>query len=79
MRALAEEGIEPEIVAGCSMGSLVGAAYIAGKLDALEEWARSLTWRKMAGFLDVSLTIGGLIEGKRIVSFPGWRASPLTS
>ncbi len=69
LRALAEEGIEPEIVAGCSMGSLVGAAYIAGKLDALEEWARSLTWRKMAGFLDVSLTSGGLIEGKRIVSF----------
>ena len=68
-RALADEGVEPDIVAGCSMGSLVGAAYIAGRLDVLEEWARSLTWRKMAGFLDVSLSSGGLIEGKRIVSF----------
>ncbi len=69
LRELAEEGVEPDIVAGCSMGSLVGAAYIAGKLDELEEWARTLTWRKMAGFLDVALTSGGLIEGKRIVSF----------
>ncbi len=69
LKALTEEGVEPDIVAGCSMGALVGAAYVAGKLDALEEWARALTWRKMTGFLDVSLTTGGLIEGKRIVSF----------
>jgi NTE family protein len=69
LKALAEEGVEPDIVAGCSMGALVGAAYVAGKLDALEEWARALTWRKMTGFLDVSLASGGLIEGKRIVSF----------
>jgi NTE family protein len=69
LRALAEEGVEPDIVAGCSMGALVGAVSLAGKLDALEEWARALTLRKAAGFLDVSLASGGLIEGKRIVSF----------
>jgi NTE family protein len=69
LRVLAEEGVEPDIVAGCSMGALVGAAYIAGKLDALEQWARALTWRKAAGFVDVSLSSGGLIEGKRVVSF----------
>ncbi len=69
LRALAEEGIEPDVVAGCSMGALVGAAYVAGELDALEEWAYSVNWRKMAGFLDVNLASGGLIEGKRIVAF----------
>ncbi|MGO9173133.1 MAG: patatin-like phospholipase family protein [Rhodomicrobium sp.] len=68
LRALAEEGIEPSIVAGCSMGALVGAAYVAGALDALEEFARSLTWPKIAGFFDVNPASGGLIEGKRIVS-----------
>ena len=51
------------------MGSLVGAAYIAGELDALEEWAYTVNWRKMASFLDVHLASGGLIEGKRIVAF----------
>ncbi len=69
LRALAEEGIEPDIVAGCSMGALVGAAYIAGELDALEEWSYTVSWRKVAGFLDVNLASGGLIEGKRIVAF----------
>ena len=69
LRALAEEGIEPDVVAGCSMGALVGAAYIAGELDALEQWAYSVNWRKVAGFLDVNLASGGLIEGKRIVAF----------
>jgi NTE family protein len=68
LRALAQEGIEPSAVAGCSMGALVGAAYVAGALDALEEFARSLTWRKIAGFLDVNPTSGGLIQGNRIVS-----------
>ncbi len=69
LRALAEEGIEPGIVAGCSMGALVGAAYVAGELDALEEWSYTVSWRKVAGFLDVNLASGGLIEGKRIVAF----------
>jgi NTE family protein len=37
LQALAKEGIEPDIVCGSSMGALVGAAYIAGELDALEK------------------------------------------
>jgi NTE family protein len=69
LRALAEAGIEPDVVAGCSMGALVGAAYIAGELDALEDWSCKLNWRTVAGFLDVNLASGGLIQGKRIVSF----------
>ena len=68
LRALAEEGVEPSIVAGCSMGALVGAAYVAGALDALEEFARSLTWPKIASFLDVNPARGGLIEGNRIIT-----------
>jgi NTE family protein len=67
LRELAEEGIEPTIVAGCSMGALVGATYVAGALNALEEFARSLDWRKIAGYLDVQPVSGGLIEGRRIV------------
>ena len=69
LRALEEEGIEPDIVAGCSMGALVGAVYAAGELDALEEWAYTVNWRKMASLLDVNLMNGGVIEGKRLMSF----------
>ena len=43
VRALKRHGIEPTIVSGTSMGALVGGAYLANKLDAVEEWAYSLT------------------------------------
>ena len=69
LQALIEEGIEPDIVCGSSMGALVGAAYIAGELETLEKWACSMEWRDIVGFLDIDLTSGGLIQGKRIMSF----------
>jgi NTE family protein len=33
LRALAELGVKPAIVCGCSVGAIVGAAYAAGNLD----------------------------------------------
>jgi len=69
LQVLGDEGIEPDIVCGCSMGALVGAAYIADELDAMEKWARSMSWREMADLIDIDLTSGGLIEGKRIMGF----------
>ena len=35
LRALARLGIEPDVVAGTSIGALVGACYAAEKLDEL--------------------------------------------
>lgn len=66
LNALAELGIVPDVVAGCSMGALVGAAHAAGRLAALEEWARGLTLARMAGMLDVGLTSGGLVRGREL-------------
>jgi NTE family protein len=43
LRALEQAGIRPQIVCGASIGALVGAVYANGGLDALEEWALSLT------------------------------------
>jgi len=67
--ALAEAGIEPDIVSGTSIGSLVGAAYVAGRLTALRQWAMAATWREIVGLMDVRLSGGGLIDGKQIVAF----------
>lgn len=69
--ALAEEGIEPDIVCGCSMGALVGAVYVTGELAALEKLVLEIDWKDVLGFLDVDLTSGGLIEGKHIEGFLG--------
>ncbi|ADE15929.1 Lysophospholipase [Nitrosococcus halophilus Nc 4] len=72
IRALAEHGIIPDLVAGTSIGALVGAAYAAGILDNLERWARSLVWKDTVGFFDIRLR-GGLIEGKKLFKFLGRR------
>ena len=68
IRALAEAGIEPDIVCGCSIGALVGAAYVYGELDKLENWVASLKWKDVLGLLDVSFN-GGLIKGEKLIDF----------
>ncbi|MHB1143455.1 MAG: patatin-like phospholipase RssA [Thiobacillus sp.] len=68
IRALADAGIEPDIVCGTSIGALVGAAYVDGDLDRLEEWVRSLRLQTVVGFLDFSLS-GGLIKGGKLIEF----------
>ncbi|HCD83787.1 MAG TPA: Patatin, partial [Agrobacterium sp.] len=52
LRALDEAGVKIGMIAGTSIGALVGGCYLAGKLDELEEFARSLTMRRIAGLLD---------------------------
>jgi len=69
IESLLEAGIEPDIICGTSMGSLVGAAYVADKLTELRQWAEVVTWREIIGHLDPSLRRGGFIEGKQIVRF----------
>jgi NTE family protein len=69
LEALKEAGIEPDIVCGTSIGSLVGAAYIAGRTDELRSWAESASWRQISRLLDVRLSGGGLVDGSEIVAF----------
>lgn len=66
LRALDEEGIEVGMIAGTSIGALVGGCYLAGKLDELENFARSLTVRRIAGLLDFAIGGGGLFGGLRL-------------
>jgi NTE family protein len=68
IRALADAGIEPDIVCGTSIGALVGAAYVGGELDRLETWVRGLKPQTVVSFLDFSLG-GGLIKGDRLIDF----------
>ncbi|MEN9894783.1 MAG: hypothetical protein RIR97_635 [Pseudomonadota bacterium] len=66
LRALDEAGIEISMIAGTSIGALVGGCYLAGKLDELENFARSLTMRRMVGFMDFAIGGGGLFGGLRL-------------
>src|SRR3990170_1196172 len=66
LQALNEAGIHPDIVAGTSIGAVVGGCYVAGELDALNKFARDLTRRKVLGFLDFNFTGSGLINGQKL-------------
>src|ERR1700683_2902910 len=65
IRTLHAHGIVPDIVIGTSMGALVGGCYANDQLDKLEEWANSLTRRRVASYLDVRLGGPGLVNGGR--------------
>jgi NTE family protein len=70
LRELASLGIEPHVIAGTSIGALVGGAYASGHLDRFEEWICGLDRRKIMKYLDVtSPTGGGFIQGKRLMDF----------
>ena len=66
LRALKKAGIQPDIIAGTSIGAVVGACDVAGHLDDLEAFARELTRRRVLGYLDFNLSGTGLITGHRL-------------
>jgi NTE family protein len=68
LHELRERGFSPDIVAGTSIGAVVGGCYAAGKLDDLEAFARSLNRRSVFGMMDLSLSGAGLIAGGRLRS-----------
>lgn len=67
MRALRRHGIQPTIIAGTSIGALVGGAYLRGGLHILEEWALSLSRFKVMSYLDFRVRSSGLIGGHKLL------------
>lgn len=65
IRELAELGITPDIICGTSVGSMVGASYIANNMDKLEDWACSLTKFEAAKFFDINLALNGFVDIKK--------------
>ncbi len=59
INTLNQMGIDVDIVAGCSIGSLVGSAYACGKLPQLESWVRSFSYWDVLRLMDLSWQRGG--------------------
>lgn len=60
-------GVRPHIVAGTSIGALVGAIYVSGQLDALSDWVQSLSVRDVIRLMDIRFA-GGVIKGEKLFS-----------
>ena len=54
-------------VAGCSMGSLVGGMYAAGRLKDFKQWMYDLDRSKMWKLTDLSLSLTHLMKGERVI------------
>ena len=63
---LAELGLEPDVVAGCSSGAFVGAFVAAGEVARLRELALDMSWLKSLRMLDWQPRHGGLIQGQQV-------------
>ncbi len=70
LKALKEMGIVPDLIAGTSMGALVGAFAATDNLETLEEVVFKTDWGKIIPFFtDIVFPRNGLIDGKRVESF----------
>jgi NTE family protein len=68
IHALEAAGIHPDVVCGTSIGALVGGAYVAGELNRLEEWVKTLAKKDVIAFMDFTLS-GGLVRGGRLMDY----------
>ena len=66
LRELAAHGVHPDIIAGTSIGAVVGGCYAADRLEQIEAFARSLTRRRVFTLMDLSFSGGSLISGERL-------------
>ena len=67
VKALAERGFVPDVIAGASVGALVGAAAASGRIDALEQWVCALTQRDVWRLVDTTFRGGGVMTGSRLM------------
>lgn len=78
LKALAEHGIEPDIICGTSIGAMVGGMYAAGRLREFEDWVVRLTRRDVFSLLDFRLSGGGPLAGKRLMDLYRERLGDIT-
>lgn len=67
LEVLQKHGVIIEAVVGCSMGSLVGGIFAAGKLDDYRDWTCALERAHVLRLLDFNFGLPGLIRGDRVI------------
>ena len=70
LKVLDAEGLAPDVIAGTSMGALIGALYAAGITpDEIERIALEFDPKTVTGFGDVALGKGAVFSGAKVETF----------
>lgn len=62
-------GIKPDVVCGSSIGALVGAAYVAGNINKLQDWVTKLDKLKTARYFTINRSLRGFVNKDRFSHF----------
>ncbi|OCH12813.1 MULTISPECIES: patatin-like phospholipase family protein [unclassified Aliivibrio] len=68
IRWLEEHDFEIVSVSSCSIGTVIGGVYAAGKLDEFEAWMRTVTKLDIVSLMDFNWGKGGLIKGEKVMN-----------
>jgi len=66
IEALTERGYTISSIAGTSIGSIIGAVYISGNLDAFRKWVESTGKLDVLRLMDFAITKNGFIKGEKV-------------
>lgn len=66
IKALLADGIEPHVVCGTSVGAMIGAAYLNGNLERLENWVIGSTRSDVLRFFNINLPVSGFVDLARL-------------
>lgn len=64
---LLARGYEISSIAGCSIGSLIGGIYAAGKISEARDWFCSLDKRDILSLTDFSFGLSHLVKGDKVL------------
>ncbi len=69
IEALKDCGIKVDLVAGTSIGALVGSVYASGTLDKFKKAVLEIDRKKIISLLDVVFPKCGLLDGRKVTAF----------
>jgi NTE family protein len=70
LKALEAEGLVPDVIAGTSMGALIGALYASGMpIGEIEDLALTYDVRELGSLSDISINKGAALSGERLEAF----------
>jgi NTE family protein len=67
IKALNENNIPIDYIAGTSIGAYIGAIAASGKIEEFEKIVLDMDWKKVVSLLDISVSRAGVLDGRKVL------------